>query len=160
MAGACVLAVGAATGEINADFYSITIDSARQTPEQLARELGSDFNAIVFAGSPGRSFRAYDAANAAIWRRNDPIGEVMTLVLAKTFSAQIEKGSVLVSCALDTDWKARCAHLPKQSRCDEVLRAYPSLSNVNSGASGCLRRSINARNKPAPIIEYVMPLPP
>ena len=102
--GASVLAIGAATGEINNDFYAITIDSAGQTPAQLAKELRSDFNAIVFTGAPDQSFRAYDAANAAIWRRDDPMGAVMTFVLAKTFGAEIEKGSVLVSCTSATDW--------------------------------------------------------
>lgn len=102
--GASVLAIDAATGEINTDFYAITIDSAGQTAAQLARELRSDFNAIVFAGSADQSFRPYDAANAAIWRRDDPRGAVMTFVLATTFGAEVEKGSVLVSCTSTTDW--------------------------------------------------------
>ncbi len=98
-----VLSLGTATGPLNTDYYAVTIDAAGKSPQQIAQDLRSNLNEIVFGASSDQSFRPYDAANQNLWARANPTGAVMTFVLAK-LGAEWEKGSVVVSCSSGADW--------------------------------------------------------
>jgi hypothetical protein len=98
-----VQTLSAAGGDINTDYYSIRIDTAGQTPEQLMAELPANFGAIVFANATGQAFGPYDAGNGLKWNSPTPTGSLMSFVLETTFTFE-ERGSVVTSCISPTDW--------------------------------------------------------
>jgi hypothetical protein len=93
--------------EINLDFYAITITSAK-TAEDFFAEFRQKLPIYLFDKGHSRYFyelRGYDGSNTLRWISNEPLGTVMTFVLAKIHDVwDIEKGSVVVSCIDDTSF--------------------------------------------------------
>lgn len=95
---------GTGYGDINTDFYAITINKGEQTAAKLMAELRSNMSEVIFAGS-FYSLSAYDATNAAKWASASPKGALMSFTLAKIPGVMdLERGSVVVSCASDVDF--------------------------------------------------------
>ena len=102
-------------GEVNNDFYSITIDAlsadfgrdsamfVRDTPETLATYIRKHLNEVIF-GEGSYHVAPYDQTEDEQWRQGE-IGSLMTFTLASIPNVMpIERGSVVLSCADATTW--------------------------------------------------------
>ena len=101
-----VQTVDGGVGNYNRDYWEITFRPVvGQTPQSVLADLRAGFGSIVFRRAPMGKFQGYDAANRAKWMSEKPLGAVMTFVLMDVVDlVDFEQGSVVVSCASDTDW--------------------------------------------------------
>lgn len=85
-------------GDLNIDFYSISIDADGQTASSLLDEIRLNMNAIIFSGT-NYEFGDHDSANSGKWNSSDPVGALMLFTLAQIPNVMpLERGSVVVSC--------------------------------------------------------------
>lgn len=95
-----------AMGEINTDFFAITIDAQGQTAPQLLLEYRANISRWIAGGSGGQSLAPYDATNAAMWNSPNYNNAVLSFVLwsLPIIGIQAETGAVVVTCSSATDW--------------------------------------------------------
>ncbi|WP_193169950.1 hypothetical protein [Nisaea nitritireducens] len=85
-------------GQINLDFYAITLDAQGQSASDLLSEIRANIHSVVYQGT-NYAIEPYDAANQAIWTSDAPVGALVTFVLSSIPGVMdIEKGDVVVSC--------------------------------------------------------------
>jgi hypothetical protein len=103
-------------GQMNNDFYSITVDAKTDTPESLANFLRTNLDRLVFGGTT-YSFSAYDSSNELTWKSSQPKGSVMTFVLASLSMIGVGgpeiKASVVMSCQGASSWIFSTVETPK-----------------------------------------------
>lgn len=91
-------------GNINNDFYSITIEKKSDTAESMLLLIRRDISTLIFKGT-SYSVEPIDAANGTRWSSNNPLGAVMSFTLAAIPNVMpLERGSVVVSCVSPTDF--------------------------------------------------------
>ena len=91
-------------GDINLDFYSITLDANGQSAAALLAELRRNLNEVIFADA-GYSVEPADARQARLWAADAPLGAVMVFTLAEIPGVMaLERGAVFVACASPTDF--------------------------------------------------------
>lgn len=91
-------------GNINNDFYSITVDKRSDTPESILAFIRREISTLIFRGT-SYSVEPMDEANGRRWSSNSPLGSVMSFTLAAIPNVMpLERGSVVVSCVSSTDF--------------------------------------------------------
>jgi hypothetical protein len=84
-------------GDVNLDYYSVTIDGNGQSPGQLLAELRSNIQSYIYGGT-SYTVAPYDNSNKAKWDSAAPKGAVMVFTLAGYSGVPFERGAVVVSC--------------------------------------------------------------
>lgn len=84
-------------GDVNLDFYAVTIDANGQTPERLLKELRENIQSAVYAGTT-YTVGPFDEDSKRKWDSTNPLGAVMVFTLAGFPVVPFERGAVVVSC--------------------------------------------------------------
>jgi len=107
--------ISAATGDINTDYFAVTIDAQGQTAAQLLPEYRQNFMHWISDGGSGQSIAPYSAADAAMWNSGNFKHAVMSFVLASlpVVGIQAETGAVVATCVSATDWVFSTVTTPK-----------------------------------------------
>ena len=99
-----VQTVQTGSGDINTDYYSITIDSVPgETLEALLRDVRDHLDELISSGTRNKVM-PHDEQSAALWKSSSPVGALMSFRLMRGFKQDLKRASVVVSCASPTDW--------------------------------------------------------
>jgi hypothetical protein len=92
-----------AIGNINNDFYAITVDSVSgESAADVLTAIRTSLSGLTQYHSQ-YAVAPYDDANGATWNSSSYVSAVMTFDLLNVFGLAY-KGDVVASCASDTDW--------------------------------------------------------
>jgi hypothetical protein len=84
-------------GDVNLDYYAVTIDGNGDSAGKLLAELRSHLQSHIYGGTT-YTVGPYDNDNKAKWDSAAPKGAVMVFTLAGFPVAPFERGAVVVSC--------------------------------------------------------------
>ncbi len=101
------------SGDLNVDFYSITIDKPTDI-DVFYDDFRKDFKNLVFKNLPSSlsngAFKPYSEEDNTIWISNQPLGALMSFDMVNYSPSQEEipfikeRGSVVVSCFSNKEW--------------------------------------------------------